>query len=305
MAISEGQLETWSHQGSTAQSGATYQTIKNVLESPHAPYSSRTFNVFLQGSYGNDTNIYADSDVDIVICLTSTFHADTSRLSEFDKAEYNRQRSPASYGLDDFKKEVTSWLAKNFGPKVKAGNKAIFIPGEKGRRDVDVLTCIEHRAYLTFPQFGTPSYHEGIRFVTASGAQIINYPKQHRKNCTTKHQSTGLKFKPNVRVLKNMRNRMIELGLLEEGVAPSYFIEGMLSNVPDHLIQSTFQKTFVSAFKWLNEQPVNSLMCANGIHMLIDDGRPVCWNEQEYLDYKKTAILFWNDWRSGPSITKI
>ena len=36
-----------------------------------------------------------------------------------------------------------------------------------------------------------------------------------------------------VRVFKNMRNSMIEKKLLADGVAPSYFIEGMLSNVPN------------------------------------------------------------------------
>lgn len=296
MAIPEGQLETWSHQGSTTQSASTYQTIKNVLESTHAPYANRSFNIFLQGSYGNDTNIYADSDVDIVICLTSTFYSDTSRLNDLDKAEYNRQRSPASYGLDDFKKEVTAWLTHKFGQGVRTGNKAIFVPGDKGRRDVDVLACAVHRTYLTFPQYGNPSYYDGIRFTTASGVQIINYPKQHRENCTAKHQSTSLKFKPNVRVLKNMRNRMIELQLLNEGVAPSYFLEGMLSNVPNHLIQTTHQKTFVSAFSWLNDQPISSLMCANGVHRLIDDGEPVCWKKQDFLNYKKIAISFWNEW---------
>lgn len=31
------------------------------------------FKVFLQGSYGNDTNIYAESDVDIAIRLDNCF----------------------------------------------------------------------------------------------------------------------------------------------------------------------------------------------------------------------------------------
>ena len=80
MAISEDQLETWSHQGSVQQSATTYQTIKTVLESPQAPYASRSFNVFLQGSYGNNTNVWAESDVDIAICLTSVFYSNIDEL---------------------------------------------------------------------------------------------------------------------------------------------------------------------------------------------------------------------------------
>ena len=69
MPIPESQLETWSHQGSITQSSSTYNTIKSVLEGSTTPYAGRNFKVFLQGSYGNDTNIYAESDVDIVIRL--------------------------------------------------------------------------------------------------------------------------------------------------------------------------------------------------------------------------------------------
>ena len=73
MPIPESQLETWSHQGSITQSSNTYNSIKNVLEAGTTPYASKNFKVFLQGSYGNDTNIYAESDVDIVIRLDDCF----------------------------------------------------------------------------------------------------------------------------------------------------------------------------------------------------------------------------------------
>lgn len=40
MAISEAQLETWSHQGSVQQSAATYERIRQVLSDPRAPYAN-------------------------------------------------------------------------------------------------------------------------------------------------------------------------------------------------------------------------------------------------------------------------
>ncbi len=80
MAIPETQLETWSHQGAMATSRDTYATIKRALEDSKARYANRSFEVFLQGSYGNDTNIYAESDVDIVISCSDTFYRDVSAL---------------------------------------------------------------------------------------------------------------------------------------------------------------------------------------------------------------------------------
>ena len=64
MAIPEAQLVRWSHQGSIQGSSATYAIVKRALEAPNSE-------VFLQGSYGNDTNIYAESDVDVIIRLDS------------------------------------------------------------------------------------------------------------------------------------------------------------------------------------------------------------------------------------------
>ena len=62
MGIPESQLERWSHQGSITQSSETYNTIRNVLDDAASPYAGKDYTIFLQGSYGNDTNIYAESD---------------------------------------------------------------------------------------------------------------------------------------------------------------------------------------------------------------------------------------------------
>ena len=76
MAIPETQLDTWAHQGAIQGSSDTYQSVKKVLEDSSTPYAKKNFSVFLQGSYGNDTNIYAESDVDVVINLSDCFQSD-------------------------------------------------------------------------------------------------------------------------------------------------------------------------------------------------------------------------------------
>ncbi len=106
MAIPETQLETWSHQGAMATSRDTYATIKRALEDSKARYSNRSFEVFLQGSYGNDTNIYAESDVDIVISCSDTFYRDVSALPPDQLAAQQASWSPATYQYADFKSAV-------------------------------------------------------------------------------------------------------------------------------------------------------------------------------------------------------
>ena len=71
--IAEAQLDIWASQGPTAQFTDTYNRIRDNLLDGGAPYPLKDTEVFLQGSYNNDTNVYGDSDVDIVLCHTGAF----------------------------------------------------------------------------------------------------------------------------------------------------------------------------------------------------------------------------------------
>ena len=82
MALSEAQLETWSQHGKTGQFTDTYQSIRGNLVDNSAPYPVKDVEVFLQGSYGNDTNVWADSDVDIVLKHNGAFYYDITGMNE-------------------------------------------------------------------------------------------------------------------------------------------------------------------------------------------------------------------------------
>lgn len=296
MAVGEAQLETWSSQGSIQQSAATYKTISGVLNDSGSPYYLKDFETFLQGSYGNDTNVWADSDVDIVIRLSSIFYSDTSDLTPADKANYDSKRSSAEYTLPKFKEEVTTWLTKSFGNGVDGSGKAIYVPGNGNRRDADVLACAEHHHYTSYPANGQPAYREGIVFWAKDGTKIVNYPKQHSANCTTKHQNTNGYFKPTVRIFKNIRNRMVNEGRLQEGIAPSYFLEGMLWNVPNNLFGTSYQNTVINCFNHIyGTQDKSNLTCANGIHFLLRNGHPVCWPPNNHATFMEAFKDFWNE----------
>ncbi|XIA62056.1 nucleotidyltransferase [Bradyrhizobium sp. TZ2] len=225
MAIAESQLTTWSSQGSVKQSRDTYISVKVVLEDSKAPYFSKTCESFLQGSYGNDTNVYADSDVDVVMRLDSVFYYDLSRMTDSERDAYDKNFGDGKYSVGEFKTEVLGWLKKNYDESVKPGKKALFIPGSGNRRDTDVLVCAQFRRYHKFAGPNDQKYDQGICFFLPDGTRIENFPEQHSDNCTAKHKDTKQWFKPTVRVFKNMRNRMIERGELAEGVAPSYYLE--------------------------------------------------------------------------------
>lgn len=295
MAIPESQLVTWSHKGADAQSRDTYAVVKRVLEDKNAPYNERLFTSFLQGSYANDTNVIRDSDVDVLMRLDSTFYHDALTLPADQYKAFDAAFPNVSYGFFDFKKEVHGWLTKNFGQGVRMGNKAIFIPGSGNRRDCDVLPCAAYRYYYRYTAT-EDNFSPGIMFFYRDVDRIINFPKQHSDNCTTKHQATFSRFKPTVRIYKNMRNYMVDKKMLQDGVAPSYFIEGLLSNCPDNNFVNTWGDTFVATFNFINSADRSTFTCANGIHTLLADNSHVSWppgNCQTFIDALRQL---WNNW---------
>lgn len=296
MAIPETQLETWSYQGSVTQSKATYSTVKNALEANDAPYASKSYTSFLQGSYGNDTNIYADSDVDVVMRLDSVYYSDIENLSEAEKANFNKAFSAATYSLADFKRDVTAQLTKKFPGSVTSGSKAIFIKGNGSRRDADVLPCAEFRRYRKFAASYDQAYEEGICFFLKDGTRIENFPKQHSENCTNKHQATNQWFKKTVRVYKNLRNKLIDDGKIEEGLAPSYYLEGLLYNVPPDRFGGSQAANFTDTLNWIIKADRSKFVCANEQFYLLNDHSPVTWRAASCDKFLNAAVDLWNQW---------
>jgi len=295
MAIPESQLDTWSHQGSIAQSSSTYATVKRALESPDTKYAGKNYEVFLQGSYGNDTNIYAESDVDVVIRLDSIYHYDTSALTPQELAAFNTALIPGTYSYADYKGHVVAALQESFAADVKSDAKAIKIKANGNRRSADVIVATEFRRYYS-GQFG-PQYQTGICFFDSAGNRIANYPKQHSANSTTKHQATNQWFKPMVRILKNMRGKLVDDRLIEKGSTPSYFLEGLLYNVPKDKFGTSYGDTFVAAMNWILKAERNKLLCANEQFYLVRDSVAECWPGANCAAFLDAVVKQWNDWK--------
>lgn len=298
MAIPEPQLETWAKQGSVTQSSTTYATVKNALESNDAGYAGKDYKVFLQGSYCNDTNIWSESDVDIVMRLDSTFQYDISGLSETEKAFFNSAfAGAASYTYGTFKDDVMKRLKAKFGDDAKPGTKAIKIKANGSRRNADVVVALEFRRYQNFFSYENQRYVTGVCFYTPSWDKIINYPKQHSDNCTVKHQATKFYFKPMVRILKNARVKLANDGMIETlGIAPSYFVEGLMYNVPNYLFMGSYQDAMIGAFNWIVEQVRSKFVTANEQFYLLGDSA-VTWPAANCEAFLGAFITLWNDWK--------
>jgi len=298
MSIPQSQLEAWSHQGSVAQSKNTYAMIKGALEASNAKYNGCNYSVFLQGSYGNDTNIYSESDVDIVICYDGEFFCDLESLPLEQKSAFQSHFSGGNYSYSDFKSHVLEALRSAFGSAVVPSKKAYKITGNGSRRDADVVVAFEYKKYFEFQDSNNQDFSTGICFFNADNTRIVNYPKLHSKNLTTKHQETNGNLKPAIRIFKNMRSKLVENGLIAKDIAPSYYIEGLLYNVPDDKFFGNYEKVVGNILVWLYQKPDRTnFLCANEKYYLLRDNNPVCWPCANGDQFINATISLWNNWR--------
>lgn len=288
MGIPESQLETWSHQGAVTTAKATHESIRNALNSYEWP-NGVDFEVYLQGSYKNDTNIHGDMDVDLVVQLNSTFY---SNLSEEQKRYPGL--SPASYGWNDFRSDVLKVLKDYYSsPTISEGNKSIKVKAGSGRLPADVVVCAQYRKYRSL---NSSDYVEGITFWTRNeNRQVINYPKIHYDNGVKKHQNTNNQYKPVVRMFKNVRSYLEGKSYMPSSLAPSYFLECLLYNAPNINFGGSYRDIFCNIVNWLNKANLEAFVCQNEQLKLFGD-TPEQWSIYDAERFIQKLIKLWTDW---------
>src|SRR5258707_9520923 len=110
MSIPLSQLNTWSHQGAISTSSNAYESIERALCAASSAPQVRAADVFLQGSYRNTTNIYGDSDVDIVVLYKTSFYSDKSALTSEARRLHDTTYSDATYFWRDLHGDVLAAL---------------------------------------------------------------------------------------------------------------------------------------------------------------------------------------------------
>ena len=291
MTIPESQLSRWADHGSQEASKRTHETIRRVLAAHQWPEGMR-HDFYLQGSYSNDTNIRGDSDVDVVVELTSAFEHDINSLSQYDRSRVMSSFQPGPYGWNDFRRETLKALEGRFGGRaVGQGNKCIKLKGSASRLAADVVVCIRHRRYVN--QF---TYNEGIALYALHDKRwIVNYPRDHHLNGADKSRRTGQRYKRTVRMFKAARNHLHSSGLIRSGLAPSYFLECLLYNAPDMTFQMQLQETYRSIVNWMIQIDLRNFTCQNERQNLFGPSL----DQWDVKDAKTLAGQFanlWNNW---------
>jgi hypothetical protein len=294
MLITEDQLSTWSNQGATSTAEDTHKSVRNALAVYTKWPNKISYDVYLQGSYRNSTNIYGNSDVDLVVELTSVFW---SNLTEGEKQKL--ELTKGAINLDQFRQLVISAFIEYYGAEYldTNGDKSLKVLSDGRRLKADVVVAATYKYYENLRIRA-----EGITFWTQkTGIQIINYPKLHFNNGADKNSSqrTNMWYRRSTRMFKNAREKIYSDNPSIKGKYPSYFIECLLYNVPDVKYGNSYQDTYADVVNWLNDQlnkdDLTEFVCQNGMYYLFGP-LTVQWNATDARHFVQKLIDLWNNW---------
>jgi hypothetical protein len=232
MASLEDKLAGWTGPSSATEQDKQDRTERMVKEAvrDHPGLKDCTLTVYTKGSYPNNTNVKADSDVDVAVQCSDVFYWDAAEPGAESSAitPYTGMWTPSK-----LRAEVLLALESKFPGQIDAsGSTAIKVNSSTARVDADVLPCFDYRYY-----FSTGGYREGSRAFKTDGGAITNYPGHQLANGISKNQATATRFKKAVRVLKRIENAMVQDSLIDE--LPSYFMECLVYNVPNSILTRT------------------------------------------------------------------
>ena len=94
-----------------------------------------------------------------------------------------------------------------------------------------------------------------------------------------------------------MRGRLVDNGAIAAGIAPSYFLEGLLYNVPDDKFGNSYVDTFVAAVNWIYEAKRDDFVCASRQHYLVRDSAATSWPVANCAVFLDAVVRLWKDWK--------
>ena len=280
MPIPESTLSKWSHHQAGTAFKQAHLPIRRALDAYAWP-SELKYEVFLQGSYKNDTNLGGDSDVDVVVRLTHRLKPRVAILAGkglqddgSHKVALERWRS--------FRNHALKAMRGRFGDAVKSSRKTLKVAKGPTPADADVVVTL--------------SYEEGIGFYLPDDRRwVVSHPQQHHLRGSKKERAANGRFKRTIRMFKAARNRLVDEEVLKKEDAPSYFIECLLYNVPDALFKPELASTYTGILAWLKTANLQDFQCQNGEALLFGRGREQ-WTVKKARAFIRGLQHMWDAW---------
>jgi hypothetical protein len=233
--ITRAKLDRWTNSKTAdrEEAKATHHELREELEDGSLKGVSEglEFKTKLQGSYKNTTMVYGSGDVDILVIRNDTYLAD---FSEVESPKHEAPTQNPKRMFEEHREGVYRTLQVQYGQHaVEQKDKAIEVKTDKLPLGADVVPTLRYRRYWNRTP---PDYTKGIVFWSRKEVRVENFPKWHRIQGTLKNNRTNGRYKSTIRLFKNLRNTLVDENKLIKDNASSYYIECLMSNIPDQII---------------------------------------------------------------------
>lgn len=225
-------LESWTRPVSESEDtkiNNAISMVKSALQRD-ANFNNLNYEVFVQGSYGNNTNIRINSDIDVNVMLTSSF------FSRYPEGLGNRDYGFVDVSIDyqNYQTLVLTALRNKFGSNsVTVGNKSLKIEANTYRVEMDCIPTIQFKNYEYLESRKADIFKEGVKYIANDVTIVINYPKVHIENGKAKNINVNRRYKRTVRLFKRIRNKMREENMNNYENITSFLLECLIWNIPD------------------------------------------------------------------------
>ena len=150
MPIPDSVLGRWGHHHSGMASKQAHVSIRDALARFSGWSSSTKYDVFLQGSYKNNTNLRKDSDVDVVIQLETRVRPCIAMLSGA-QLDQNQAHQIAHQHWRLFRRQALKALRTKYGnDAVTPGRKSLKLAKGQIPAPADVVVTLRHETGLAF-----------------------------------------------------------------------------------------------------------------------------------------------------------
>ena len=229
----EEKLAGWTGPSSPTEQDKQERTERMIRDAVknHEPFADCGLKVYAKGSYANNTNVKADSDVDIAVQCTDVRYWDEAETGACSPGSpYTGIWTPSK-----LRSELGAALQEKFPGQVdSSGSTAFRINSSSARVEADVVPCFNYRYY-----FSQSNYRDGAKIFKKDESSLVNYPDQQLTNGKTKNTDTKDFYKQTVRIMKRVENAMVSDGVHRE--VPSFFVECLVYNCSnDIFLRSTW-----------------------------------------------------------------
>ncbi len=232
MKYSEETLQAWTITLSQTEEQRAENTIKMIRSAIDSSdeLKLKDIEVFAQGSFANNTNVRSESDVDVCIMLKDAFHFELPYGKKMEEYGF----IPAKLSFFDYRDMVKRALQRKFNTEyVSDGNKSLKIDENTYHVKADVIPAFQLRDYRYWGNTDSNNYIEGTWFMSKRGEEVMNYPKEHIRNGISKNNNTNYEYKKLVRIMKHIRNEMVDDKKTNGDKITSFLVECLVWNIPN------------------------------------------------------------------------